>query len=172
MSSKLNNNLLMQSSAAALMIIAGVVVKNSGQMMGLKKQQSMYLGLALFVGGWIYCAYMLSLGRKNQMMYILPCIGILVSAVMMRMHMDKGKMPPMMLPAIFALSWLMLGYAVGMHKKGMMQYLGLIASVLVLVSMMVVLPMQRKQGIVDGPGLPMFVIAWAIIVYLNSNRSA
>jgi hypothetical protein len=36
--------------------------------------------------------------------------------------------------------------------------------------MMVILPFQRTNNIVDGPGQPLFVIAWVILIMLNSNR--
>jgi hypothetical protein len=32
------------------------------------------------------------------------------------------------------------------------------------------LPYQRTHNIVDGPGQPLFVMAWGILIMLNSNR--
>ena len=51
---------------------------------------------------------------------------------MMKQYMAKKETPPMMYPAICAISWLVLGYSVGNHLTGNMKYLGLIASLLVL----------------------------------------
>ena len=84
--------------------------------------------------------------------------------------MSNKQKPPMILPAIFAISWLVLGYNSGSHLTGSMKWLGLAVGVLVILSMMVILPFQRKNCIADGPGMPLFVIAWVLIVYMNSNR--
>lgn len=36
--------------------------------------------------------------------------------------------------------------------------------------MLYMLPYQRKNCIVDGPGMPLFMLAFGIIILLNSNR--
>jgi lipid-A-disaccharide synthase-like uncharacterized protein len=76
----------------------------------------------------------------------------------------------MMFPIIFAASWIALGLLVGNHLPGKFKYMGLLASILVLISMMKMLPFQRKNNIIDGPGMPTFVIAWVIIIFMNSAR--
>jgi hypothetical protein len=128
------------------------------------------LGVALITLGWLYTAYILSVGRKNKMGLVLPSLAILGSVMVMKQFMTKGKMPPMAFPAIFAIAWIVLGWNVGGHLTGWMKYLGLVASALVIGSMMGLLPMQRKAGVVDGPGMPMFVLAWVIITLLNAKR--
>ena len=86
--------------------------------------------------------------------------------------MGEKREIPKILPIIFAISWLVLGFFTGEHLNNNLKFLGLLASILVLISMMVSLPFQRKECIVDGPGMPLFVIAWFIIIYLNSvNRT-
>jgi len=77
---------------------------------------------------------------------------------------------PMLYPIIFSCAWILLGYNVGEHLEGNMKYMGLVASGLVLLSMLITLPKQRKGCIVDGPGMPFFVIAWIILVVMNSSR--
>jgi hypothetical protein len=93
-----------------------------------------------------------------------------IAVMMMKQYMVKKQNPPMVFPAIFALSWIILGLNAGNHLVGNQKYLGLFASFLVLLSMMVILPFQRTNNIVDGPGQPLFVIAWVILIMLNSNR--
>ena len=88
----------------------------------------------------------------------------------MKQYMVKKQTPPMVFPLIFALSWIILGFNVGNHLSGNQKYIGLFASFLVLLSMMHMLPFQRINNIVDGPGMPLFVIAWVIFIILNSNR--
>jgi hypothetical protein len=93
-----------------------------------------------------------------------------MSVMMMKQYMVKKQTPPMVFPVIFALSWIILGFNAGNHLYGNQKYLGLFASFLVLLSMMQILPYQRTHNIIDGPGQPLFVIAWGILIMLNSNR--
>jgi hypothetical protein len=167
----LNNSLLIHTSLSALMVIGGVVVKNSGNKLGLSEHKVVKpLGMGLFVGGWLYCAYALSAGRADKIMPIVASLAVVGSVMGMKRCMDKGKTPAPIYPIIFAIAWLAIGYGVGNHMRGMMQYAGLLASALVLGSMMVALPYERKHCLVDGPGMPMFVVAWAIIAVMNSSR--
>ena len=168
---RLNNRLVMETSIAALLVIFGVVTKNSFEQLGMPNHPiGKPLGMLLFVVGWIYTAYVLSINKPNKALFVLASLGIVIAVVMMKQFMEKKQVPPMAFPLIFAISWLILGYMSGNHLSGNIKYSGLLASLLVLVSMMKILPFQRKHNIVDGPGLPLFVIAWVIIVFLNSNR--
>ena len=164
---KLNVSLLIQTAIAATLVIFGVVTKNSLEQFGLPNHPiGKPVGMGMFIIGWIYTAYILSINKPNKLLFILSSAGILFSVMMMKTYMVKKLSPPM----IFALSWIILGFGVGNHLSGNEKYVGLLASLLVLLSMMKILPFQRKNNIVDGPGMPMFVIAWFIIVILNSNR--
>jgi len=168
---RLNNRLVVETSIAALLVIFGVVTKNSFEQLGMPNHPiGKPLGMLLFIVGWIYTAYILSINKPNKALFVLASLGIVVAVMMMKQYMDKNQTPPMAFPIIFAISWLILGFMSGNHLSGNIKYAGLFASVLVLLSMMNVLPLQRKHNIVDGPGMPLFVIAWVIIVFLNSNR--
>ena len=166
---KLNNFLLTQTSLAALGVIFGVVLKNSANLLKENKELAINIGTLFFVGGWAYAAYILSYERQNKLPYIVPSIAILITAMLMRYNTDIGQQSPAYLPIIFALSWIILGYFVGIHvNQGAL--LGLFASTLVLVSMMYSLPKQRALCMTDGIGMPLFTIAWVIIIGLNSSR--
>lgn len=168
---QLNDQLLLHTTIAGLMVIAGVIVKNSGNKLNLNNHKVVKpLGMGLFVGGWLYCAYIMSSGRVDRLNSVLACTMVVASVVTMKTCMDKGRRPGQIFPIIFILGWVLLGYASGEHLNGNMRYLGLLASALVIGSMMVALPYERKQCLVDGPGMPMFVVAWGIIIFLNSNR--
>jgi len=167
----LNDSLLCQTSMAALMVIGGVVVKNSSEKLGLSDHKvAKPLGMGLFTFGWLFAAYVLTKGRSDRLPLASASIAILVSVMAMKMCNEEGKSPGKIFPYMFGAAWLLLGYSVGDHMKGNMRYFGLLASLLALGSLMVVLPRERKECLVDGPGMPMFVISWAIIVYLNSAR--
>tara|TARA_B110000285_G_C15071722_1_gene588354 strand:+ start:504 stop:1013 length:510 start_codon:yes stop_codon:yes gene_type:complete len=167
----LNTNLLIQTSIAAILVIFGVVIKNSVEQLGFPNHRiGKPLGMGMFIIGWIYTAYILSINKPNKLLFILPSAGILISVLMMKQYMNKKESPPIIFPLLFSISWIILCFGVGNHLSGNKQFLGLFASLLVLLSMMKILPFQRKNNIVDGPGMPLFVIAWVIIIILNSNR--
>ena len=168
---KIDTNLLIQTSIAACLVIFGVVTKNSFEQLGFPNHPiGKPVGMGMFVMGWIYVAYILSINKPNKLMFIFPSVGIVIAVMMMKQYMVKKQTPPMVFPLIFALSWIILGLGTGNHLSGNEKYLGLFASFLVLLSMMKILPFQRTNNIVDGPGLPLFVIAWVILIMLNSNR--
>ena len=168
---KIDTNLLIQTSIAACLVIFGVVIKNSSEQLGFPNHPiAKPVGMGMFVMGWIYVAYILSINKPNKLMFILPSVGIVIAVMMMKQYMVKKLTPPMVFPLIFALSWIILGLSVGNHLSGNQKYIGLFASFLVLLSMMQMLPFQRTNNIVDGPGMPLFVIAWVIFIILNSNR--
>lgn len=168
---QLNDSLLMHTSLAGLMVISGVVVKNSSKKLGLKDHKvAKPLGMGLFVVGWLYVAYIMSKGRVDRLNAVLASGMVLASVVSMKTCMDKNRRPGQIFPAIFVLGWILLGYSAGEHISGSMRYFGLLASALVIGSMMVALPYERKQCLVDGAGMPMFTIAWGIIAFLNASR--
>ena len=168
---KIDTNLLIQTSIAACLVIFGVVTKNSSEQLGFPNHPiAKPVGMGMFIMGWVYTAYILSVNKPNKLAFILPSIGIVIAVMMMKQYMVKKQTPPMVFPLIFALSWIMIGFNVGNHLYGNQKYIGLFASFLVLLSMMHMLPFQRTNNIVDGPGMPTFVIAWGIFIILNSNR--
>jgi hypothetical protein len=168
---KLNNKLVCGTTIAALLVIFGVVVKNTFEQMGLPDHKiGKPLGMAMFVLGWVYTAYILSMYKSDKWMFWAASAGVVVAVMMMKEYMAAKKTTPAVLPALFAASWVALGLLVSNHLTGAMKYSGLLASAMVLVSMMGMLPVQRAQCIVDGPGMPLFVIAWGIIVGLNGLR--
>jgi hypothetical protein len=169
------SNRLYLTLLGGLLVLSGVVTKNTSEQM---EQEDSFvgskLGPALFVLGWAIVAYSIAL-PSNTKGYIAPiefdqhtiqtliAVSAIVSSVfMMKKLMDSGKKIPMMYPAMFAGGWLLLGFTVG-------GYLGMVSALLVIGSMMGVLPWQRENCVVDGPGMPMFTIAWLLLAAGNSN---
>ena len=81
----------------------------------------------------------------------------------------------MVYPALVAGGWVALAYALCQQRSFLNPRaptmpttvrcgLSFGATALVLASMMVVLPQQRKMKIVDGPGMVMFTAGWALVV--------
>lgn len=173
MISQLNDYYIYQTVIAAIMIILGVVIKNSLKIFTDKTVSDFMklLGVSFFLFGWIYMAFILSKDRSNSLVIIVSSLGILLSAMIMNYLMEKNLEINIILPIIFIVCWLLLGFSIGTHLKDYKKYLGIFAGLLVILSMVVSLPFQRQNCLVDGPGMPLFVIAWFIVVYLNSlNR--
>jgi uncharacterized membrane protein len=169
----LDNTLLAITGVSALLVIGGVSAKNTSEQLSLATEHTSILknlGMGAFVIGWILCAYALSKGKDNKLMFILSSLGVLVSVITMKMMKENNNSIHMALPIIFAVSWLVLGLGAGNHLGGIAQYSGVIATALVIGSMMYSLPFQRANNNADGPGAYMFGLAWVIITFLNSMR--
>lgn len=167
----INDEKLKHTVTAASMIVSGVVLKNSfGQLKNVStttKTYAGFLGLILFVAGWIYLAVALSDRKKDKLKYVFPCLVIMLIVIVPKSGLSKTIM--MVSALIFSLSWIALGYRVGDHLQGPKKYSGLIASLFVIASMISALPYQRKMCVVDGPGMVLFTVAWAIVSIVNST---
>ena len=171
-----------KTAVGAISVISGVVIKNSKDRLPADSKVYDYvsdknldrLGLGLFGGGWLWTAHMLSdsdWGTKSLLSFG-ASLMILVVVMMMKNKMKTGENVPTYLPVMFSMAWLLLGYSLGILRGGGFnknsRNAGIFASVLVILSMLMVLPYQREHGIVDGPGMPMFAGAWGIISLVNA----
>ena len=155
---ELNRMLVNHTSIAGTMVVSAVVLKNTLEQSGMKSSPYNFLGKALFAFGWLYTAYILAYGRNIMMWqkflyFFVPSMAILGSVFMMKSAMMKGLKPHIILPIIFALKWLTLGYFASSHLYGVDRWLGVVAACCVILSMLLVLPWQRKKSVVDGPGM-------------------
>tara|TARA_Y100000310_G_scaffold287766_1_gene312879 strand:+ start:493 stop:1008 length:516 start_codon:yes stop_codon:yes gene_type:complete len=167
-----NEKKLVNTCVAALLVIAGVVVKNSAEQLKMANHPvAKPLGMLLFIVGWLLVAKTTSDGRANKLPYVVSSLAVLGSVIGMKQLMAKKKPVPMYYPLVFALAWTVLGYSSSNHLRGNRKHLGLLVPVCVLLSMMVTLPQQRKKCVVDGPGMPLFVIGWALLAYFNSVQA-
>ena len=163
----------LQISGAVSMILMGVIITDSITHSKIKNDNLRTFGKLLFVVGWLYTAYVLSKkrsGRAEKLKVILPSLGVLIAASVAQMAMISGKKPPMWAKMLFVGSWVTLGWFVSDKHKGMYRYSGLLAAFLVIGSMTYFLPIQRKMGIADGPGMPMFTLAWVIIAMIYGYK--
>ena len=167
MTLRLNQQHLIQLSTAAAAVVGGVVAKNSAKQLNKPQGILGLTGIALFTMGWVAVGYLIGKKQEDGLKLItyLSAFGIWYSASKMRTRMDRQQPTGFILPLMFVLSWLTIGYISGLPSH---HELGLIAAGMVLLSMLVFLPRQRKECVVDGPGMPFFVVAWAIISVINS----
>lgn len=155
----------------ASMVTAGVVVKNSCEQMGNPHPAwgSRYIGPTLFVVGWLVVAHLIAsklspVGyNRNAMLVYGSVAGILLSANYIHKN-HRNKMHSI----VCAASWLILGYMAGTSDRA--RKLGIAAAISVLLSMMVAMPWQRANNVVDGPGMPLFVIGWVLLILAAAGQ--
>lgn len=173
MSLNLNSSKFRTLGVGAMLVVAGVVLKNtSEQMKNAANHPMSMVGLACFVIGWLTVAYGISVSASGTLplnLRTLVLFGCAITLILVVMKMKKVMMAkkemPMLLPMTFAATWLLLGALTGSTPGT--RALGVLAAVCVLVSMMVALPWQRKNGIIDGPGMPLFCLAWGLLLAAN-----
>ncbi len=148
-------------------------------------------GAMMFMVGWLQIANLVSMNKDDTEATILYycSIAIMVSAGAMKYMMYNNKMAfPFipLFPLTFILSWIALGMLVGgvkindlvnivngnlnINDMNIKKKISMLIGPLVIGSMMVALPWERKNNVSDGPGMPMFVIAWCLLVFLNSTH--
>ena len=158
------------SALGALGVISGVVLKNSMEQKGEGGGGVSKTGMLLFLVGWALVAYSISTAQGGSYLPYVAAILIIISVMMMKAAMkgnnnDNNKdMKMKVFAGGFILGWLLLAYSI---TTG--QGTAFLAALLVFASMMYFLPKQREQGIVDGPGQALFVIAWLLIIIANST---
>ncbi len=155
-----------QSVAGALLVVAGVVVKNSEEQLG---RPPSLLGPTMFVFGWGLIAFAVSNNKSNKgkvaWRVFLPYLAaaVIVGAAMaMKQKMRKSGMVPLVLPVLFVAGWLLFAFSLNRNRL-----LAFGSAGLVFLSMLLFLPLQRKNGVVDGPGMVLFTLAWVGLVQAN-----
>jgi hypothetical protein len=170
----LDKKKFLATSAGATLVVAGVVIKNSLEQSGNTDANLQMLGKALFVVGWVVIAYSIAMNvmnytvRRNMRsaMVAAACLSIVVVVMEMKKVMKAGNEPPAWMPMLFAGSWFALGLLAGFNKRN--RIIGVLAAACVSISMLMVLPWQRKNGVVDGPGMVMFTLGWVSLAFANS----
>ncbi len=176
-----NNEVLALSSLGAAGVISGVVAKNSMEQLG---KESKFLGSALFVGGWLVFLYAVIRGDMGMnfktIQTAVAVVMIIGSVFYMKDRMAKKEKVEWYIAMFFPIGWTLLAYTVGLggfdeitdlsinRVLGIKSILSFGAAGAVLLAMMWALPWQRKNCVVDGPGMPLFVSAWAILIAANS----
>ena len=164
-----NHTLYLETVFASILIIISFILKNSLIQLKLKNDIFSIFTMILFFGGWLLIGYLLGKDREMPYGIYIGTLLIIISCIMMN-QMKANNTSNIVLSILFSFGWLLIGHCVGNHLDGMIKYVGMIASVLVILTMIYILPYQRKNNIVDGPGMPMYVIAWGIIAYMNAIK--
>ena len=145
------------------------------------------VGASLFAAGWaqIITTFRNNETRNNEHKNHLTVLSIvtMMSAMTVRMLVDSKKSMKTVVPVgiIFMASWLLIGRMIGQKKiegtkneegnyEESSSNIGLIAPILVFVSMFIVNRIERPKSIASGIGLPLFVSAWTALSIVNSVK--
>lgn len=162
-----DKRILAISAIAATMINIGVMVKNGMDQAGKANAASKALGMVFFVVGWFIMAVVTGAVGASPAKLLLSFVAtvlIVVGVILVK----EVKNLSMIGGPLFMIGWVLFGIVVGLGKPTMGKTFGFVAAALVLISMVVVLPKQRKDKVVDGPGMGMFTLAWVLISMTNA----
>ena len=169
----LNDGRLRLTGLAGLMIYTAVVLKNGGEQMGQKKHPiSSIVGPILFIIGWFSLAYSfvgkpsMKMNQKSLMAYG-GAIGVIISVMGMKMlPLSQTQKKPLGL--LFICSWISVAIACSIGKGTKSKQLCLFALANVLGSMLYILPLQRKNCVIDFVGMPMFFTTFISLAIANA----
>ena len=175
MSLTLDTTQLWGTGLSALAIVSGVVTKNSvkflikdGKLpeMGTEFWTSTIVGMILFIGGWIGMGQFTNIGNNgvNAMGVWIGIIAIVMAVLLQNApDMFGFTAPAWLMGLLFIGGWLLFGWAAAGGRTDKLA-LTLPATALVVSAMALgVLGWQRKNCVIDGPGYPMFMLAWVLL---------
>jgi hypothetical protein len=155
---------------AAAVVLSGTIAEYSISQSGWGENVAKLTGFPLYVVGWILVAVALAKGKpdettKQAAIWICSAV-IAVTALIAVTYMSEGKAPPLAYPILFGLAWLLLGWLAGNSVLGSVA--GLLGAAAVVFSTVFLMPLQRSYGVVDGPGMPLLVVGWVLVVFAHS----
>lgn len=178
----LNNKKLLLSIIGGVGVITGVSLKNGlEQLKAAKPNFGTQFGPLIFGLGWLLTGLAIAAPKTGTSLLKLPknkhgqlamvaSALIFFSVMAIKKHMLAGQSVPKHLLLGFAGGWALLALSLMMQAKfsQLSVTLGVITVALVLGSMWKVLPWQRKKGVVDWFGMPMFTAAWGCVAFANA----
>lgn len=176
---------LTRTLVGGFLVMSGMMLQRGGMQYGLQNSldtsTAIRIGRILFVVGWIILAWAIASGRNpfptflggKQYLAVVGSLGALVSIVIMehlRTKTGDMNLPPWfgVLVIIFAVSWIALGYAAAWGKGIGALGLSLSAVAMTLIAVLIFLPWQRKNKVVDGPGMPLLTLGWVALAVANA----
>lgn len=160
------------TSIAAAMVVAGVIMKNTCEQMGQPFVIGKQAGMALAAVGWLLLASVLATDRRlfSRLAVYLAALAVLYAVAVACMAKGEGRPVSEFIVYLFIGAWVVLGLILSSHFKGIYRFSGLLAASL-LIGSISTLEWQRDLCLVEGPALPMFVVAFFVIILANSARS-
>jgi len=162
------------SMIAGIVIQIAVLLKNSTEQ-SKEFPLKMIGGIpakVLFALGWL--AFALSVAKegndKKGMIALIGALSIVVGVFYVKFQMKSGKTPNPMIAMLFPIGWLITALGIWYNNKGPLKNLSWVGTGMILVSMMKILPWQRKHGVVGGGGYNLFTMAWVLLALANGVK--
>lgn len=148
-----------------LIIIASLILDRGFTQAGKPIPNS--IPIITLILGWLIVAYSFMKGEEFKTKLIVAS-GILL-ILLTRMVLVRNT--NLFRKILLAIGWLIFAYGAAYDmnvftwERGIWTFL---ATLLVLISSVFVLPRERDECMVDGFGMPLLTLAWAFIAYANS----
>ena len=172
MSIVINSSKFLPTFLAGVGVMTAVMIKNGMKQMDKDKNM---IGPIMFVISWLLVGYFIGKELDKQELITTGLSVMTIIASVFYMMSEKEKDPEdvnnnlmYLAQMMFVISWVLLGFNVSKDKNNTAIVLGFSAPVLVILSMMVALPLQRKHKVIDGPGMALFVLAWVALSVANA----
>lgn len=186
---------LVWGSVGACVVAAGAVLLDGGHQGGWSPGLAAAVGGPVLVAGWAVAAHALS--RNKARIGVVAAIWASAAAIAaatiaerwiamrrrepqeedeeeeprrhsLRRRPPQRRTPAMMgLAALFCVAWIVLAWLAGNGLLG--SVVAVTGAALLIVGVQAFLPAQRAMEIVDGPGLLLFALGWALVVVANST---
>lgn len=180
----LNETRLWKTVISVVLMFIGMIIMRTPQQYSQSRAQKSnriwtYVGSLFFILGWLGIGYTLSLndvGRdivwntKAYAVWSIIGINIIITIVDAWAKKTYSARPKWMnyLVGVWVILIILLGYlaSVGRQKIGVI--FGVIGMLFVSVSIISLLPWQRTNCLVDGPGVFVFILGWGGFILANS----
>jgi hypothetical protein len=138
----------------AVLIITGMSLTNSVKQKG---QTPNMLGSLLSLGGWAVIAFGLDFN-----VWAMAGIAAIIASIIMK----EMEIQPMLFTPLFVIGWLLIAYAVSNQSLDFTDTRFLLAYgavISIIISILVVLPIERAQKITDTLSMPLFTGGWFML---------
>jgi hypothetical protein len=166
-------NVLALGGSGAALVVAGVVGRNSTEQTWSQafKRSAPAFSLLFLVG----CALLAVAVARNrvapaQWAAWVAAAAVVGSTAAMKSQMRRREPICHLLPVVFGVAWLLLGWVATSQLEGCSKAWGPIGGALVVAGLLWLLPYQRKQCIVDGPGMAAFALGCGVLAVGNAVR--
>lgn len=172
----LNKKLLLSCAFGVILTIAGVVGNNTLEQLRPPSEKAdktiRVTSRLLFVVGLFLIAHAISSGRNasTQLVVWTSILIVITSVYLMKRSTRKREPVCVVYPAAFAIAWLVIGIIATSQLIGIAKLIGPLAAVCLVLAVLLALPAQRRNCVVDGPGMPLFVLALCILTITNASR--
>jgi peptidoglycan/LPS O-acetylase OafA/YrhL len=164
---------LLNILAPAIIIILSIIINNGSNQLDKARgrpssNHMFFLSIVIFIFGCFMLA--VSLGKnveKTKFVYVSSAIIVFSVTVMMsiiKFKKSDNKNIIMGITGLFITGLLSLGYY-SAGKNGML--LTLSSSICIIISILFILPWQRNNKIIDGPGMPLFTGSFVLLALGN-----